>query len=285
MNVLALLTLLAAGPTNEVPLERLGRLDHPAIREASGLVQSRRHPGVFWVHNDSGNPTRLFAVRRDGSLVREYAVNVPNLDWEDIATDNAGHLYIGDIGNNDNRLPLRAVYQFDEPDPTRAGPQLLKAKTASYYRFPATGRFDAEGLVVDGGRALVVAKTFDGRDAEVYAVPMDPPAPLTRPAVAARVGTLRGFTRPVTGADLSADGLRLVVCSIDAAGVYAKARDGSWTPLWLGTFRAPEEQVEAVAWDGDDVILAGEGRGVYRIAAGAWKVRPRPRRETAPHGR
>ncbi|MFO0950915.1 MAG: hypothetical protein U0835_07120 [Isosphaeraceae bacterium] len=68
-------------------------------------MASRRHPGVFWVHNDSGNPPRLFAVRVDGSLIREYAVQAPNVDWEDIAVDDEGHLYLGDIGNNDARLP------------------------------------------------------------------------------------------------------------------------------------------------------------------------------------
>src|SRR5206468_8997829 len=87
------------------------------IREVSGIVASRRHPGVFWVHNDSGNAAALFAVRRDGSLVREYAVKAPSLDWEDIAVDDAGHLYLGDIGNNAGLLPIRTIYEIDEPDP------------------------------------------------------------------------------------------------------------------------------------------------------------------------
>src|SRR4051812_22769462 len=99
MTALILSTLLLADPSPRVPLERLGRLDHPPIREASGIVKSRRPPGIFWVHNDSGSPPALFAVRRDGALVREYSVNVPNLDWEDIAADDRGHLYLGEIGN------------------------------------------------------------------------------------------------------------------------------------------------------------------------------------------
>src|SRR5437899_499106 len=77
MRIFPFLLLVLGGP-----LEPIGRLDHPAIREASGIVASRRHPGVFWVHNDSGNPPALYAVRRDGRLVREYAVGAPNLDWE-----------------------------------------------------------------------------------------------------------------------------------------------------------------------------------------------------------
>src|SRR5260370_26880993 len=112
-----LVLLLLSGGTAAGPLEPLGKLDDRAIREGSGLVQSRRHPGIFWVHNDSGNPPALFAVRRDGSLVREYRVSVPNIDWEDIATDDRGHLFIGEIGNNNGWLPVPAVYQIDEPEP------------------------------------------------------------------------------------------------------------------------------------------------------------------------
>jgi len=267
--LLTLLALSAAGP--EVALERVGRLDHPAVREASGLVKSRRHPGVYWVHNDSGNPPALFAVRRDGSLIREYAVKVPNVDWEDVAVDDHGHLYIGEIGNNDSLLPLRAVYQIDEPDPSRDDVKTLTVKTAIYYRFPSGGRFDAEGLVIDGDRALIVAKTFDGRPAAVYAVPLSPPAPLIRPAVPKPVATLPGFTAPVTGADLSRDGRRLVVCSTDAVGVFLRdGRDG-WTAVTLRRFRSGD-QVEAVAWDGGDILLAGEGRGVFRIKAAVWQA-------------
>ena len=107
--------LLAADPPS--PLEPLGRFDPRAIREASGVVKSRRHPGIFWVHNDSGNPPALFAVRRDGTILREFRLAVPNVDWEDIAADDRGYLYVGDIGNNGGLLPIRVIYRFDEPDP------------------------------------------------------------------------------------------------------------------------------------------------------------------------
>jgi hypothetical protein len=282
VTALAMLTSLLAGDGQEVRPRPVGRLAHPAIREASGIVASRRYRGIFWVHNDSGNPPFLFAVRRDGSLVREYTVGVPNLDWEDIATDDQGHLYLGEIGNNEGRLPIRAVYQLDEPDPfapdaaeegDREHRRALKVNTASYYRFPPGGRFDAEGLVIDGdrGRALVVAKTFDGREAEVYAVPLKPPAPLFRPASPEKVGTLPGFTEPVTGASLSPGG-RLAVCSTGAVGVYERDASGRWAPVARRRFRV-DDDIEAVAWDGDDLILAGEGRGVFRIAEADWRGR------------
>ena len=268
-NGLIALLLLGVAP-EKVVLERVGRLGHPAIREASGLTASRRHPGIFWTHNDSGNPSALFAVRRDGTLVREYRVRVPNVDWEDIATDDAGHLFIGDIGNNDGRLPLRAIYQIEEPDPLVEEATDLKVTTASYYRFGESKRFDAEGLVVEKGQALVVGKSFDGRDAEVYSIPLDPPATLLKPAKARKVGTLPGFVWPATGASLSATSGRLAVCGLKAAAIYRREKGLGWELVWRGEFES-RDQIEAVAWEGEDLILAGEGRGIFRIKEATWK--------------
>jgi hypothetical protein len=254
----------------ESGLERLGRLEHPAIREASGIVKSRKYPGIYWVHNDSGNPPALFAVRRDGTLVREFAVGAANIDWEDIATDDDGHLYIGEIGNNYGRLPARAILRLDEPDPSKPADGPLKVTLSSHYRFPPGGRFDAEALVIDRGRAIVIAKTFDERPAEIYAIPLDPPASLLRPALPERVGTLDDFREPVTGADLSADGRRLAVCSYAVARVYDRDHlDDPWKPI--GSARYEADEIEAICWDGPDLILAGEGRGVYRIAEDVWR--------------
>src|ERR1700709_2495176 len=36
--------------------------------ELSGLVVSRRQPGILYVHNDSGDSSRFFAIGTDGSL-------------------------------------------------------------------------------------------------------------------------------------------------------------------------------------------------------------------------
>jgi hypothetical protein len=257
-------------------LQPIGRLEHPPIREASGIVASRRHPGVFWVHNDSGNPPALFAVKFDGTLLREYRVGVPNVDWEDIAIDGDGRLYIGEIGNNDNRLPIRAIYRLDEPDPAQPRDGPLPISRVWYYRFAPDSRFDAEGLFIDGDRAILVAKTHDGGEAQLQAIDLGPPAPLLRPALPERLGTLPEFVEPATGADLAADGLRLAVCSYNVARVYGRERRDSDRWRLLGTVRYEADGIEAIGWVGNDLILAGEGRGVYRIAAATWRAGGHP---------
>jgi hypothetical protein len=252
--------------------EPLGRFDLREIPESSGIVGSRRHTGVFWVHNDSGNPATLFAVDRRGRILNRFPIAAPNLDWEDVAIDDRGRLYVGDVGNNGGRLAIRMIYRLDEPDPGKPAAGPIKPTSATFYAMPADDRFDAEAFVVDGDRAIVVSKRFDGREAELREVPLDPAAPLLRPASARRVGVLPRFVEPATGADLSADGRLLAVCGNRATRVYERADGRSWDSLRLLAEVVHEPLgVEGVAWDGMDLLHVSEGRGVDRIAEGVWR--------------
>lgn len=264
----SILGLAAQSPT----LELLGRFDLRAIPESSGIVKSRRRPDVFWVHNDSGNPATLFAVDRRGRIVNSFAIAVPNLDWEDVAIDDHGRLYIGDIGNNGGLLAIRMIHQIAEPDPGKPSAVPLRPLASSFYAMPRGDRFDAESLIIDGGRAIVVSKRFDGREAELLEIPFSPPAPLLRPATPRRIGVLPGFVEPATGADLSADGRLLAVCGDRVTRIYERADAGSWDALRLlaEVFHEPLG-TEGVAWDGMDLIHASENRGLDRIAERVWK--------------
>jgi hypothetical protein len=267
-----LLGLLGAAGEPPPGVAVVGHMEAPPLREVSGIVRSRRHPGIFWVHNDSGNDPVLYAIRADGSLVNRFPVAAANLDWEDIAADGAGNLYIGDIGNNYGILPIRTIYRLAEPDPFRPAPRPLPV-ALFWYGFGGARGFDAEGLVVEGDRALVVTKRLDGGTAELRAVPLVPGSPVrARPTTA--LGPLAGFTEPATGADLSPDGRRLAVCSTRSVAVYVRG-GGGWSRL------APVVHggagVEAVCWDGDDLLLASEDRSLIRVRRSAWD-RERARR-------
>ena len=61
---------------------------------------------MFWTHNDGGGPKKqvLYAIDREGNTRAAFPVIGATFhDWEDIAIDDAGHLYLGDIGNNDSQ--------------------------------------------------------------------------------------------------------------------------------------------------------------------------------------
>jgi hypothetical protein len=261
----------------EPSLELLGTLDRQRIPEASGIVKSRRYPEIFWVHNDSGNPPLLFAIRRDGRIVRQFRVEAPNIDWEDIAIDDQGHLYIGDIGNNGGMLPLRVIYRIDEPDPAGTLDRALRASAATFYTFPAKERFDAEGLVYDRGTAILVAKYLDRRQAGLFTLSLETPAPLLRPARPRSIGDLSEFSEPATGAALSDKRDLLAVCSSEVTRVYQREGSAPWR--LLSSVRYPSQSIEGIAWDGLDLVLVSEGGGLYRLAEATWR---RTRRNVGP---
>ena len=108
-----------------------------AITEASGLAASRRNPGVWWTHNDSGGPNQVFALSDSGALLSTITLtNAENRDWEDIAVGPpSGHggatLYVADSGDNTviqdptgGRGNVR-IYRLPEPavDPARRAPR------------------------------------------------------------------------------------------------------------------------------------------------------------------
>ncbi len=62
----------------------------------------------------SSTPSTATATRARAFPV----IDVTFHDWEDIAIDDAGHLYLGDIGNNDAKRDTLFVYEIDEPNPT-----------------------------------------------------------------------------------------------------------------------------------------------------------------------
>ena len=45
----------------------VARLENCYIRESSGVCASRRNPGIFWTHNDSGDTARAFLIDRNGA--------------------------------------------------------------------------------------------------------------------------------------------------------------------------------------------------------------------------
>lgn len=71
------------------------------LNEVSGnetLPQS----DLIWMLNDGGNPAKLYGVNEKGIIIKELKIDAKNNDWEDLAADQAGNIYIGDFGNNDN---------------------------------------------------------------------------------------------------------------------------------------------------------------------------------------
>lgn len=278
------------------------RLSDPALREVSGLVASR-DDDVLWVHNDSGDGPRVYAIDHSGALLASFEVQGAEAsDWEDIALGpgrRRGHddLYVGDIGDNRKVRDTVAVYRFEEPILDREAPAspLLVAGPAERLelRYP-DGPHDAETLLVDprSGDLFVVTKEATGRSG-VYRAP----APLTPGSVAGleRVATLDlGLGGLATGGDVSPEGDAIAVRTYLSVLVWGRA-PGEGVGDALGRRPCagpltPEVQGEAVGFapDGESYFTTSEGEGsrvhrwspVARSRAGG-STRPLPSRSRA----
>lgn len=93
----------------KVKVERIGRLDKE-IKESSGLA--RASDSTFWTHPDGGPGNILHLMDLEGNLLQTIKLPMPNKDWEDLAQDTIGNLFIGDFGNNANTRRDLAIYKL-----------------------------------------------------------------------------------------------------------------------------------------------------------------------------
>lgn len=157
-----------AGVAGEAVWTRLGTVDEPAIAESSGLAASRRQPGVFWTHNDSGDDPVLYAIDDRGRFLAAFWVNgAEHVDWEDLALGPAGEtggpdaLYVADVGDNGLVRSEIALYRVPEP---MVGDAVGAVDAERFvYAYP-DGAHDAEALLVDpiGGEVVVATKEGEG---------------------------------------------------------------------------------------------------------------------------
>jgi hypothetical protein len=247
----------------------LARMHDPRIKESSGIVASRRYADVFWTHNDGGGPKKqiLYAIDRKGNTRASFpVVGVTLHDWEDIAIDNAGHLYIGDIGNNDSKRDTLAVYEIDEPNP-QAGAERISLKRAWKLKFPQAP-FDCESLFVWKDHGYVVSKVFNNAHAQIFRFPLKE---TNRPLTLELVATTK-IESPVTGADISADGTLLGLVAKD--GAYVFRIDGDVTRVSNANphhTKLKNEHIEGCCFVSEALLVTSERRMIFLFTDPAFR--------------
>jgi hypothetical protein len=261
----------AAEPGQEIaPGVRLfAYIRDPRIKESSGVVASRRYADVFWTHNDGGGPKTqvLYAIDREGNTRASFPVTGVTLhDWEDIAIDGAGHLYIADIGNNDSKRDTLAVYVIDEPNP-QAGAGPISLKRAWKLTFPQAP-FDCESLFVWKDYGYVVSKVFDNAHAQIFRFPLKE---TNRPLTLELVATTK-IESPVTGADISADGTLLGLVAKNGAYVFRidgdVARVNNANPHHT---KLKDEHIEGCCFVPEGLLVTSERRMIFLFTEPAFR--------------
>ncbi len=150
---------------------QVGTVAHDAIDEVSGVVESRRNPGVLWVHNDSGDGPHLYALTPEGTHLGVYTLaDTPSGDWEDmaIAVDRGSGeslIYVGDVGDNGHSRETVQVHVVPEPEvsPNQEPVEVELEAITLQLDYPDDLSLDCETLLVDpaNGDIYLVSKEGD----------------------------------------------------------------------------------------------------------------------------
>jgi hypothetical protein len=244
-------------------------LESRAIDESSGIVASRRFAGLYWTHNDSGGKPEVYAFDRSGRSIGSpvRVIGATNVDWEDIAADDAGNLWIADTGNNLNARTDLCLYVLPEPDPRATNSVRASRKINIRYPdqilFPPPRlEYDCEALFIAWGKPYLLTKHRGSSTTKLYRLDARDDG-LSAPLTLLATLDIGGM---VTAADASADGRRLLVLTYTAVWLFeAKQGDayfeGSirWLPIRAG-------QCEAICFDRDDsIVITNEQARIYRL--------------------
>ncbi len=274
----------------------MGTVGSMAIAETSGLVASRKNPGVLWVHNDSGDSARVFALSTDGALLAIYNLtDASATDWEDIALGpgpepGTDYLYIADIGDNGKTRPFVTVYRVAEPevDPGGSGEEIdISGAVALEFEY-ADGPHNAETLLSDPltGDLYVVTKSSTGGVSRVFPFPFPQSGSSRTVLTEVTSFQLEGasmFDRIATGGDISPDGVAIVVRTYTQASLWLRA-GGQTVVEALSAPACPvplaaEPQGEAIAFepDGGAYLTTSEftSQPIYRHELNACTWEPR----------
>lgn len=261
-------SVVAAGPQFLPPVQ-VGAVQQAAVNEASGLAASRANPGVLWVHNDSGDTARVFAMNTLGTHLGVYNLTGASAtDWEDMAigpgpASTPWCLFLADIGDNSAVRASVRVYRVPEPfvSPTQSPVEAnLTGVEAIVLQYP-DGPRDAETLMVDPAtRDLYVVSKRESRS-RLYRVPY-PQAVGTTITMEYRGELPWGWA---TGGDISPTGAEILIRGYANASLW---RRPAGQPLWEALLSAAYSVPLASEPQGEAICFEAASKGYYTVSEG-----------------
>jgi len=283
--VFASLLALASTAQAQFPFSALrflkpdGQISTSLVKECSGMVQSLRYGGIFWVLGDGGSGAAIVPVTADGRLARGWTGPVAvtgckNFDWEDLALDDRGNLIIADVGNNSGRRKQLMLHFTPEPRPGVRSIVPTRSLRVHYAdQKEASPDYDCEAVFSAGGRIYLLTKHRTDSRTRLYRLEGDS----TKNSNPLRLVDSFDIGGMVTAADASPNGKMVAVLTYTALWVFEYDR-ASGSIFRKGVRKTPifAWQAEAVAWDGNDSLVIGNESGqLFRVALSNFEtVRP-----------
>lgn len=160
--------------------QRILKLPKP-LKEISGMELIGNK---LYAVADSGNENVIFLIDNEGKIQKEIEIlDAENIDWEDLASDSIGNIYIGDFGNNDNERRDLCIYKISkdslDKNKTKAAAKISFNYTEQKEFPPKKSQllYDVEAFIAYKNHFYLFtknrSKNFDGTTL-LYRVPMTP---------------------------------------------------------------------------------------------------------------
>ena len=260
------------------------KLQSPALREASGLTESRRHPGCFWLITDSGADPVLHLAGSKGEELGSVAVaEAKNQDWEDLAgfnLDGRPYLLVADTGDNAAKREFVTLYFLAEPEfsPDKKLEATVKVERAVRFRYP-DGPRDCESVAVDAGQQKIILVSKRTHPPEVYELPLKPggtdvvEARKTGTTDVSNPGSLPShlFDGQPTAMDITSDGSEAAILTYTGIFLFPRKEKETWAealthkPQVLAPHKLPQAEALAFTVDGKALHCTSEGVGARLV--------------------
>lgn len=279
-----ILLILSAIQVSATGLKTLCRLPEK-VEETSGIELTGKNE--VWTLNDSGGTAELYLCNTIGNLIRTVVIDgANNQDWEDLAQDDLGNFYIGDMGNNNNDRENLCIYKIPNPDATNNSSvqaEKIKFSYEDQTAFPPDDNnlnFDCEAIIWYKNNLYLFSKNRSlPIKTSVYRIPDEPGE-----YVAEKLGTFdTGGTSTagtdiysywITAADISPNGKELALLSHDRVWVfYNFAGDNFFNGDYKIFQLETNTQKEAICFADDSTLYITDeywstfdlGRNLYKM--------------------
>ena len=243
----------------------INKVDIKTIPEASGIVNSINNPNTLWTHNDSGNSPHLYLISKEnGSIIHEVELlGLNNNDWEDITIGpcisnyNGNCIYLGDIGDNNQKRNIKQIYVFEEPtfnSKSQYNSTIEDHSLISFYM--EDGTFDSEALMFSPQSNDIYVISKKSNKQSIYKLPniLNYNGNVIK---AKKIATLDFIDNLITASDISSDGNYCLIKSYSKIYYWIKNSNESWDEIFMKKSPKilnynPEEQGESICWGNDE---------------------------------
>ncbi|MGF7082532.1 hypothetical protein [Mucilaginibacter sp. UYCu711] len=256
-----------------------GTLQDKEMNEISGISASGIAKDTYYVHNDSGDTSRFFAISPEGKLLStiyykgDPAAPQGVFDCEDIAVGpgpvaKKSYVYIADIGDNAANRKYTTIYRIAEQESLLKGGNVNATATPLHLKYP-DGPKDAEAMMIDPQQKLIYIVSKRSDTVKVYTAPLVFKANDTVTMTYRTKLFFKGFKpfKWITAADISKDGKQVLVKSYEKI-YYWKRKETE--PIWETLQRKPEEPNYQQEKQGEAIGFTADGKGYYTVSEGVF---------------